>query len=232
MAHILVVEDEEQLAGLIRDQLVAAGHTVGVTGDGIAALQILETRSTDLVILDWMLPGLDGLEVCRRIRARSITPILMLTARAEEVDRVLGLEIGADDYLTKPFSMRELLARARALLRRVELMTNQARAGDDPSAQQVLTVGSLTIDVSGHTASLGGATLDLTPKEFELLLMLAGQPGRAYSREYLLQRIWGFEYDGFDRTVDTHIVRLRKKLGPMGDRISTVWGVGYKLRAD
>src|ERR671935_2266464 len=138
VAHILIVEDEKQLAELVRDHLVAAGHSVVVAGDGATALRLLETRPADLVILDWMLPGLDGLEVCRRIRARSTTPILMLTARAEEVDRVLGLEVGADDYLTKPFSMRELLARTRALLRRVALMTQQTpEEGEQKAASAV-----------------------------------------------------------------------------------------------
>ena len=233
MAQVLLVEDEEQLATLIRDQLMSAGYSVAVEGDGLSALRLLETHHADLVILDWMLPGLDGLEVCRRIRARSITPILMLTARGEELDRVLGLEVGADDYLTKPFSMRELLARARALLRRVDLMKQQAYAGNGHgSTPDVLEVGELRIDVAGRTATIGEAQLDLTPKEFDLLCMLAEQPGRAYSREYLLQRIWGDEYVGFDRTVDTHVVRLRKKLGDLGDRVATVWGVGYKLRVD
>jgi DNA-binding response OmpR family regulator len=233
MAHILLVEDEEQLAGLIRDHLESAGHSVIVAGDGLSALRLLEAGRVDLVILDWMLPGLDGLEVCRRIRARSITPILMLTARGEELDRVLGLEVGADDYLTKPFSMRELLARARALLRRVDLMKQPTHAGNGHGATpDVLEVGELRIDVAGRTATIGEAPLDLTPKEFDLLCMLAEQPGRAYSREYLLQRIWGDEYVGFDRTVDTHVVRLRRKLGDMGDRVATVWGVGYKLRVD
>ena len=230
MAHILVVEDEPQLASLVAGQLSAAGHSASVVGDGIEALRFLETSAADLIILDWMLPGLDGLEVCRRVRARSITPILMLTARAEEVDRVLGLEIGADDYLTKPFSMRELLARSRALLRRIDMMsTPDVTAFDD---SQTLHVGSLVIDTRGRTAAVDGADLDLTPKEFDLLHLLAREPGRAYSREYLLQSLWGHEYVGFDRTVDSHVVRLRKKLGPFGDRIVTVWGVGYKLRPD
>lgn len=232
MAHILVVEDEEQLAGLIRDRLLAEGYTVSVAGDGMTGLHMLETHPADLVILDWMLPGLDGLEVCRRIRARSITPILMLTARAEELDRVLGLEVGADDYLTKPFSMRELQARTRALLRRVDFMRQQSDGRTGAGARRILEVGDLRVDVEGHTARLGDEPIDLTPKEFDLLRLLAEQPGRAYSREYLLQRIWGDEYVGFDRTVDTHVVRLRKKLGAMGSRIATVWGVGYKLRAD
>ena len=233
MAHILIVEDAKEMAELVRDILVAAGYSVAVAGDGASALRLLETQPTDLVILDWMLPGLDGLEVCRRIRARSMTPILMLTARVEEVDRVLGLEVGADDYLTKPFSMRELLARARALLRRVELTSQQTPGGgEQKAASAVLVVGDVRVDVAGHAASLSGTPLELTPKEFDLLHLLAQQPGRAYSREYLLQRLWGLDYYGTDRIVDVHVARLRKKLGPFGDRLATVWGVGYKLRAD
>jgi DNA-binding response OmpR family regulator len=201
---------------------------VRVAEDGVTALEMLERSPADLVILDWMLPRLDGLEVCRRIRAHSITPILMLTARAEESDRVLGLEVGADDYLTKPFSMPELLARARALLRRVELMRRQT----DGPAEGAVIAGDLRIDLDGRVAAIGDETLDLTPKEFDLLTMMAGHPGRAYSREYLLQTIWGSEYIGFDRTVDSHVVRLRKKLGPLGDRVTTVWGIGYKWRTD
>jgi DNA-binding response OmpR family regulator len=229
LAHVLLVEDEVQLSRLVRDQLVAAGYQVTAVHDGLQALKSLETRPADLVILDWMLPGIDGLEVCRRIRTKSITPILMLTARAEEIDRVLGLEVGADDYLAKPFSMRELLARTRALLRRVSLMSEHAAAA---SGDTVLELGDLRIDVGGRAAWIGEQALELTPKEFDLLHVLAAQAGRAYSREYLLQRIWGVEYDGFDRTVDTHVVRLRRKLGSMGDRLVTVWGVGYKLLRD
>jgi len=228
MAHILLVEDEEQLGKLVREQFLAAGHSLHLVTTGPAALHAMETSAPDLVILDWMLPGLDGLEVCRRIRARSIVPILMLTARAEEVDRVLGLEVGADDYLTKPFSMPELLARARALLRRVSLMSE--RAGGEQSTA-VLEVGDLRVDVAGRAAWVSGTAVDLTPKEWDLLHVLAAHPGRAYSREYLLRTIWGVDYDGFDRTVDTHVVRLRRKLGAYGERIVTVWGVGYKLTA-
>jgi DNA-binding response OmpR family regulator len=232
VAHILIVEDEIEVAELVHNQLVMAGHSVAVAGEGATALRLLETRPADLVILDWMLPGLDGLEVCRRIRARSSMPILMLTARAEEVDRVLGLEVGADDYLTKPFSMRELLARVRALLRRGALMTQQTpEGGEQKAASAVLVLGDLRIDVAGRVASLSGTPLELTPKEFDLLHLLARQPGRVYSREYLLQRIWGLEYGGVNRMVDAHVGHLRKKLGPFGDRVTTVWGVGYKLRA-
>src|SRR5579884_2565988 len=230
MTRILLVEDEAQLASLVQEQLTAASYSVSVATDGLTALRLLEGHPADLVILDWMLPGLDGLEVCRRIRAQSITPILMLTARAEESDRVLGLEVGADDYLIKPFSMAELQARTRALLRRVDLMKQSADRGE--SRRDILEVAGLCIDVAGRTVRRGEIPIDLTPKEFDLLSLLAEQPGRAYSREYLLQRIWGDEYVGFDRTVDTHVVRLRRKLGSMGDRIATVWGIGYKLRMD
>ena len=230
---VLVVEDTAASRELVPTVLGRAGFDVRAVGTGAECLEEVRRRPPDLIVLDLGLPDTDGTEVCRQVRAETECYVLMLTARAEEVDKVLGLEVGADDYLTKPFSMRELLARARALLRRVELMTQQARTTEGgPAAADVLVVGELCVDVPGRTATLAGTPLDLTPKEYDLLHMLASQPGRAYSREYLLQRIWGLEYDGFDRTVDTHIVRLRKKLGPMGDRIATVWGVGYKLRAD
>jgi DNA-binding response OmpR family regulator len=233
VAQILVVEDETEVAELVRDQFVAAGYSVAVAGDGASALRLLDTQPTALVILDLMLPGLDGLEVCRRIRARGSTPILMLTARAEEVDRVLGLEVGADDYLTKPFSMRELLARVRALLRRVAFMAQQTPGeGEQAGASAALVVGDLRIDVAGRAVSLSGTPLELTPKEFDLLHLLARHPGRVYSRAYLLQHIWGLAYVGMDRTVDSHVVHLRKKLGPFGQRVVAVWGVGYKLRTD
>ena len=180
--------------------------------------------------------------VCRQVRQRHLTPILMLTARSEEIDRVLGLEVGADDYVVKPFSIRELMARVRAMLRRVSLdaQMNQADAMQTapvaglggavvPPAAQPITRGSLIVDVASHSASLDGQDLDLTPKEFELLALLAAHPGRAFSRDFLLQSLWGYDYDGVDRTVDTHIVRLRKKLGAVGDQIVTVWGVGYRF---
>jgi DNA-binding response OmpR family regulator len=230
--HILLVEDEPQLAALVRDGLQSAGYRVSVAGDGNTALALHDQGGADLVVLDWMLPGLDGLEVCRRIRTSSITPILMLTARAEEIDRVLGLEVGADDYLTKPFSMRELLARTRALLRRVDLMRAHASSDAHSSDTHTITVAEMRIDVDGRTVTARDRPVDLTPKEFDLLHILAEHPGRAYSRDFLLERIWGHEYVGFDRTVDTHIVRLRRKLGDLGERIVTVWGIGYKLRGD
>jgi len=224
MGTIVIAEDERDISNVLRRQLEAEGHRVLQAFDGIAAVELVERERPDLLLLDWMLPGLSGLEVCRRVRQRSITPILMLTARSEEVDRVLGLEVGADDYLTKPFSMAELLARVRALFRRVELL----RSTEQP-AGTVLVDGPLRVDGGGRVATLHGRLLELTPKEFDLLALLAAHPGRAFSRDYLLERVWGYEFGGVDRTVDTHVLRLRKKLGALGDRIETVWGVGYRF---
>ncbi len=226
MATILVVEDEHDLNNLVRRHLEAEGHQVVQAFDGPSGLEAATRARPDLVVLDWMLPRLDGLEVCRRIRQESVVPILMLTARSEEVDRVVGLEVGADDYLTKPFGIRELLARARALLRRVELDREAAGNG---SSQSALSVGPLRVDLLEHTATVDGRLVDLTPKEFELLALLVRNPGRAFSRDYLIERVWGYDANGSDRTVDTHVLRLRRKLGAVGDWIETVWGVGYRL---
>jgi DNA-binding response OmpR family regulator len=166
--------------------------------------------------------------VCRRLRQQHLMPIIMVTARGDEVDRVLGLEVGADDYLVKPFSLRELLARVRAMLRRVDL---EGRRQGSPGNEKV-QVGGLVVDASSHVATLDGAPMHLTRKEFELLTVLVSNPGRAFSREFLVQRIWGSDFDGFDRAVDTHVTRLRKKLGALGDRIVTVWGVGYRFNPE
>jgi DNA-binding response OmpR family regulator len=225
VATILVVEDERDLNNLIRRHLEDEGHRVIQVFDGPAALQAVQQEPPDLVVLDWMLPRLDGLEVCRRIRRDSIVPILMLTARSEEIDRVLGLEVGADDYLTKPFGVRELLARVRAILRRVELLRD---AGGEP-APPALSAGPLRIDLGERTVSVDGRSVDLTPKEFDLLALLVRNPGRAFGRDYLIERVWGYDAAGSDRTVDTHVLRLRKKLGPVGDRIETVWAIGYRF---
>ena len=229
MATILVVEDERDLNNLVRRHLEDEGHRVLQAFDGQVAVQAAQAERLDLVILDWMLPGLDGLEVCRRVRRQSIVPILMLTARSEEIDRVLGLEVGADDYLTKPFSVRELLARVRAILRRVDLMRAEAAPAD--GAPPALEAGPLRVDLAQHAASLDGRALELTPKEFDLLVLLLRHPGRAFSRDYLIEKVWGYDAAGSDRTVDTHVLRLRKKLGPVGDRIETVWGLGYRFKA-
>jgi DNA-binding response OmpR family regulator len=177
-------------------------------------------------VLDLMLPGVDGLEITRRVRQARITPILMLTARSSEIDRVLGLELGADDYLTKPFSIRELQARVGAILRRVEMM--RVASYMDSREPEAITHGELRIDPRSREVSVGEARVALTAREFDLLYLLASNPGRAFSRDYLLDRLWHDDFEGYDRTVDTHILRLRRKLGPAADRIVTLWGVGYK----
>jgi DNA-binding response OmpR family regulator len=225
LATILVAEDERDLNHLIRRHLEDEGFRVVQAYDGADAVEAVDRERPDLLVLDWMMPKQDGLEVCRRVRRSSIVPILMLTAKSDEIDRVLGLEVGADDYLTKPFGIRELLARVRAMLRRVELF-RESTAEETPP---VVTVGRLTVDLGQRVATLGDDAIDLTPKEFDLLALLVQNPGRAFARDYLLERVWGYDYGGFDRTVDTHILRLRKKLADHGDRIETVWGVGYRF---
>ena len=230
MASVLVVEDETAMNDLIRSELEAEGHVVRQAHDGPTALRMVHEQPPQLVILDWMLPGLDGLSVCRQLRQEYLMPIIMLTARSDEVDRVLGLEVGADDYLVKPFGVRELLARTRAALRRVELEAKRGQTGG--SDDKVIVQGALRLEPSSHRATLNGTDLALTPKEFELLLLFAANPGRAFNREFLIERIWGGEFDGFDRAVDNHIRRLRQKLGDYGDKITTVWGVGYRFVAE
>jgi DNA-binding response OmpR family regulator len=226
VATILIAEDERDLSNLVRRHLEDEGNQVLQAFDGPSAVLMATRDRPDLVILDWMLPRLDGLEVCRRIRRESIVPILMLTARAEEIDRVLGLEVGADDYLTKPFSIRELLARVRALLRRIDL----DRDGQSVAATlPLLTLGPLRVDLNQHAVSVDGQPVELTPKEFDLLALLARNPGRAFARDYLMEKVWGYDAAGTDRTVDTHVLRLRKKLGPVGDQIETVWSIGYRF---
>jgi DNA-binding response OmpR family regulator len=240
VATILVVEDEQDINNLIRTQLESEGHKVHQAFDGLTGLALVGQVHPDLLILDWMLPRLDGLAVCRQVRQDYLVPIIMLTARAEEIDRVLGLEVGADDYVVKPFGIRELMARVRALLRRVALDATAtdgtpAAASDGggesamPPAPPPIVRGDLRIDLADRVATLDGAPLDLTLKEYDLLVLLASHPGRAFSRDFLLERLWGDDYEGFDRTVDTHIMRLRKKLGPLGEKVVTVWGVGYRF---
>jgi DNA-binding response OmpR family regulator len=229
MGLVLVVEDEVDLNNLIRDQLVAAGHSVEQAFDGNAALAATEKAVPDLVLLDWMLPDLDGLTVCRRIRERHVMPVIMLTARTDEIDRVLGLEVGADDYVTKPFSMRELLARVRANLRRVELDSKPATGAKDAEAGERIDLDGLVVDPGAHAASVDGQVLNLTPKEFQLLHLFVANPGRAFSREFLIERVWNGDFEGYDRAVDTHVTRLRRKLGRFGDQVQTVWGVGYRF---
>jgi len=231
MATILLVEDAKELAQVIARELRAVGYEVVVAADGLTAVDLHARHSPDLVILDWMLPGLDGLEVLRRIRQTSAVPVLMLTARAEEMDRVVGLEVGADDYLVKPFSMRELMARVRALLRRITHVQQILDADRQPAAAPLRYAG-LRLDPDAYRATLDGDPLDLTRTEFELLHFLLRYPGRAFSRAYLLDAVWGSNYVAGDRSVDNAILRLRKKLGALGDCIETVWGVGYRLLAE
>ena len=233
MAHIIVVEDEQELARLISSTLQSDGHTTEVFRDGQFALdRINDTakQEPDLYILDLGLPRVDGLALCRRIRQTRITPIVMLTAKASEIDKVLGLELGADDYITKPVSLRELQARVSAILRRVDMMANSGQTSETEDASAIERNG-LAIDPAGRSVRYENQPISLTAKEFDLLFLLASNPGRVFSRNYLLDALWGDTYGGFERTVDTHIQRLRRKLGGAGnvdERIVTLWGVGYK----
>jgi DNA-binding response OmpR family regulator len=230
MKTILLVEDAIELANVIVRELQTSGFRVVHTPDGQQALPLIQQHQPDVVILDWMLPNLDGLEILRRLRQRSLTPVLMLTARDEETDRVLGLELGADDYLTKPFSMRELLARVRALLRRTEIIQQMIQT-DHAFEQPALRHGSLYMEPAAYLVTLDDQPLDLTRTEFLLLHLLVRNPGRAFSRDYLLDTIWGQGYVEGDRSVDNAILRLRKKLGALGEAIETVWGIGYRWQS-
>jgi DNA-binding response OmpR family regulator len=222
---ILVVDDEATIVEFVRINLEKAGFTVLSAGDGDTALALATSERPDLIVLDVMLPGRDGFEVCRELRRTSSTPIIMLTARDEDIDKILGLELGADDYITKPFNPRELVARIKAILRRVD------RSGKMDG--RVIARGRLQLDLDRHQVTAGGRLVDLTPKEFELLELLMNNPGRVFSRETLLERLWGYDFFGDSKTVDVHIRRLREKVeeDPSSPtHILTVWGVGYKFR--
>ena len=224
---ILVVEDEEDILDLISYNLKQAGFSVIAVESGEEALEVASEEKFSLVLLDLMLPGIDGLEVCRLLRAKPETkniPVLMLTARTEELDRIVGLELGADDYLTKPFSPRELVLRVRAILRRAEVV--------ESVSDGTIRVGSLTIDPIEHRVQLLGEEIELTATEFRLLLTLAQRRGRVQSREELLNVVWGYEHSGYRRTVDTHLRRLRAKMGEAADYLETVRGVGYRFRRE
>jgi len=223
-SRVLIVEDEPDIRDLVVHHLKREGYQVSAAASGEEALRQVQAAPPDLVLLDLMMPAMDGLEVCRRLRqdpATAMLPIVMLTAKGDEVDRVLGLEIGADDYIVKPFSPKELLARVRALLRR-----SRPAPGTPP-----LRLGALVMDLGTHTVSVGGDALALTPKEFDLLRALVEARGRVLSREFLLDRVWGYAHASEieSRTVDVHVRRLRVKLGPEGRRILTVKSVGYRL---
>jgi DNA-binding response OmpR family regulator len=230
---VLVVEDDANLLDVLRYNMTREGYRVVTAQDGEEALAAARAEKPDLLILDIMLPRIDGLEVCRILRKEMSVPILMLTAKADEIDKVVGLEVGADDYVTKPFSLRELLARVKAMLRRSEMQTTQA-TGDLEASQGVIKVGDLVIDLDRHVVTLNEATVVLSPKEFDLLVFLARNRRRAFSREHILERVWGYEHDIDTRTVDVHVRWLRQKIEPDASnpvRLVTVRGVGYKLEA-
>jgi len=221
---ILVVDDEPTLVATLKYNLEREGYHVATAADGEAGLSAARANRPDLILLDLLLPVMDGLEVCRILRREMTTPILMLTAKTDEIDKVVGLELGADDYVTKPFSMRELVARVRALLRRAETV---------PAAgTEVLTAGDLEVDLGRREASRRGQALVLKPKEFELLVFWLRNRGRAFSREQLLDQIWGYDFAGDTRTVDVHVSWLRQKIEDepaKPTRLITVRGVGYRF---
>ncbi|MCE7996550.1 MAG: response regulator transcription factor [Roseivirga sp.] len=229
---VLIVEDDKDISGLIEIHLKDMGLETMIIDHGGDALEVALKMKFDIILLDVMLPGKDGLEICRTLRSSGVkTPILMLTARSEEIDKVLGLEMGADDYLTKPFSVRELTARVKAILRRVELMSTPEK---EPDAE-ILYFNELVVDKNKRKVMLFDERIDLTPKEFDLLALMATNPGTSYSRERLLKLIWGYEFDGYEHTVNSHINRLRVKIEKDLSKpkyILTTWGIGYRFNDD
>jgi DNA-binding response OmpR family regulator len=220
---VLVVDDEDHILELARLYLSREGYLIETVADGAQALARFGQVKPDLVVLDIMLPNVDGLTICREIRKTSQVPIIMLTARDEVTDKVVGLELGADDYLTKPFHPQELVARAKALVRRARL---------EPDQPRLVRAGRLEVDFERHEVRFGEARLQLRPKEFDLLALLARHPGRVFQRSELLDLVWGYDFPGYTRTVDVHVQQLREKLtagGVTNPTIQTVWGVGYKL---
>lgn len=227
--RILIVEDEPDILEVLSYNLRQAGFEVSAAEEGEEALRLAEEHPPGLVVLDLMLPGMDGLELCRLLKQREPlrrVPVLMLTAKAEEVDRIVGLELGADDYVTKPFSPRELVLRIKAILRRA------AGKAEEAEEKGRIEIGPLTIDVTAHQVEVGARQVDLTATEFRLLHTLVQRRGRVQSRDELLEVVWGYQYSGYGRTVDTHIRRLREKLGEACDWVETVRGVGYRFRKE
>lgn len=235
--QILVVEDDGTLQEMLQYNLERQGYEVLTAGDGRVALRLAREHKPDLILLDVMLPGADGFEVCRTLRKELSVPILMLTARSEEIDKIVGLEMGADDYITKPFSIRELLARVKAHLRRTELVREDVTAEqgldlDAPRKSTVINYGNLTIDENRREVLINGEPIRVKPKEFELLQFLVRNEGIAVSRDLILERVWGWSYDGNSRTVDVHVRWLREKIEPdpaNARRIVTVRGIGYRF---
>jgi DNA-binding response OmpR family regulator len=231
-AKVLVVEDESALLETLEYNLSKQGYEISTAEDGVKALEVARRERPDLILLDIMLPQLDGLDVCRILRREMNVPVIMLTARSEEVDKVVGLEVGADDYVTKPFSMRELLARVKAQLRRVQLIKEELADATEETAPGILVFDDLTIDVGRHEVLLGQEVLPLKPKEYDLLLFLGRNRGMTLSRDLILERVWGWEFSGGTRTVDVHVRWLREKIEPDSakpTRIVTVRGVGYRF---
>lgn len=230
MQKILIIEDEPNIRELVLYNLNQNGYEGIGAEDGIQGLALVESEKPDLILLDIMLPGKNGYDICKELREKgNKTPIIMLTAKNEEIDKVLGLEFGADDYIAKPFSTRELMARIKAVLRRYDNSTERGKNGD---AQKEIKIGDLSINVDSHEVMIAGKPLDLTLKEFDLLRVLAENQGRVMTRDQLLDRVWGFEYFGETRTVDVHVRYLRKKLengNNEGKYIQTVRGIGYKM---
>ena len=229
MRNVLVIEDQQDIAHLVRLHLQDLPCNVELAFDGRSGLAAAEQKAFDLVVLDLMLPGIDGLEICRKLRSRPpYTPIMMVTAKASELDRVLGLELGADDYLTKPFSIRELVARVKAIFRRIEQLDSAAAS----QSEETVRFGALVADVAKREVRVGGVEVSLTSKEFDLLLHFLRNPGRVYSRVQLLDAVWGYGYEGYEHNVNCHINRLRAKIekDPAKPQlVLTVRGVGYRL---
>lgn len=234
MTTILIVEDDKVLREVLAYNLNNQGYETLTTVDGIEAMDTLHSHNLDMIILDLMLPGMDGFEICRRVRRESTVPILMLTARDDEIDRVVGLEVGADDYMGKPFSMRELLARIKAMLRRSTITQQESLeiAKSDESTAQILTFSDLSIDLNRMQVKLRNKILELKPKEYDLLLFFAQNPGKALSREKLLEQVWGWDYAGESRTVDVHVRWLRLKIEEDPTKpthLLTIRGTGYRF---
>jgi DNA-binding response OmpR family regulator len=232
MTRILIIEDDNSLREALTYNLVRQDYEVEAVGDGALGVEAARRKKPDLVLLDVMLPGLDGFEVCRILRMEMTTPILILTAREDEIDRVVGLEIGADDYITKPFSMRELMARVKAHLRREWINKDVSEAPKEETAEKPVEFGNLTINWVRHEVLIDGKPLALKPKEYELLLFLSQNRGRALTRDYLLEQVWGWDYVGNTRTVDVHVRWLREKIeidASNPTRITTLRGAGYRF---
>jgi len=223
--HVLIVEDEEKIAVLLKDYLEKSGYRTSILDRGDTVIPFVKNKTPDLILLDIMLPGMDGMEVCREIRKFTSVPIIMITAKIEEIDRLLGLELGADDYICKPFSPREVVARVKAVLRRMS----------PASEEKIIFAGTFVLNEETRRATVDGQELKLTPSEFKLLKVMMSHPNRVFSRNDLVNMVQGYEFEGYDRTIDTHIKNLRKKIAallPEKEIISSVYGEGYKFTAE